>query len=91
MKVEDSEHISEGYSIEWGQSSWNENDRSIRNRYKTSSGGFSPRSSSEMPIGDLEHLVVESAKRDYLEPEVAARMIEALAGSLGRQVGNTEG
>lgn len=88
MNVEEQVDIEEGYSIEWGTSSWSDNALSVRNRYETSTGGFSPHSSSELPIGDLKHLVVESAKRDYIDPDTAARMIEELAASISRHSGD---
>jgi hypothetical protein len=85
MDVDEHVDIEDGYSIEWGTSSWSDHSLSVRNRYETSTGGFSPHSSSELPIGDLEHLIVESAKRDHIDPDTAARMIEALAASISRQ------
>jgi hypothetical protein len=84
MNVEDRIDISAHHSIEWGTASWSDSARSIRNRYDTDSG-FSPHNSSELPFEDLERLVVESAKRDYISPDMAARMIEELAASISRQ------
>jgi hypothetical protein len=85
MDVEEKVDIEEGHSIEWGKASWSDEAFSVRNRYETSSGGFSPRSSSEFPIGDLKHLVVESAKRDLISQDRATKMIEELAASISRQ------
>ena len=76
----------EGYSIEWGLASWNGTGKSVRNRYATATGGFSPRSSSEMPIEDLEHLVVESAGGDWIPVEQIPQMIGALTASLARHM-----
>ena len=88
MDVEDSIEIDDSHSIEWGTATWSDTARSIRNRYDTESG-FSPRNSSELPFEDLERLVVESAKRDYISPDMAARMIEELASSISRQSPDT--
>lgn len=86
MNVQDCLKISDTHSIEWGTASWDDDDEmSIRNRYDTDDGRFTPHNSSEIPFGDLKTLVVESAKRDYISPEVAARMIEELAASISRQ------
>lgn len=84
MDVEDRIEIDDKHSIEWGTATWSDTARSIRDRYDTESG-FSPRNSSELPFEDLERLVVESAKRDYISPDMAARMIEELASSISRQ------
>lgn len=88
MDVEDRIEISDKHSIEWGTATWSDTDKSIRNRYDTESG-FSPRNSSELPFEDLERLVVESAKRDYISPDMAARMIRELAASISRKSPDT--
>jgi len=85
MKVEDKVDLGNGHFIEFGWSSWNETERSVRNRYPTSTGGFSLRSSSEVSLQDFEHMIREIARRDLLEPRIAARLVEFLAGSIARQ------
>lgn len=84
MNVTDRLEISDGYSIEWGEATWDQSDASVRNRYETASGGFSPRSSSELPIGDLEYLVIHSAERRHLAPDLMQRMAHALIDALAR-------
>ena len=86
MKPDDSIKISDNYSIEWGTSSWDEKERSVRNRYKTSTGGFSPRSSSELPMDDLEHLIVHSAQKGHLSTEMMSRVAKALIDALAARI-----
>ena len=85
MNVQDSTPIKDGHSIEWGGATWDETDLSVRNRYATASGGFSPRSSSEIPLGDLEHLVVKSAERGHLSVEMMSSMASALVQALAKK------
>ena len=85
MNVQDSIPLDERHSIEWGGATWDEADPSIRNRYATASGGFSPRSSSEIPLGDLEHLVVKSAERGHLSVEMMSSMALALVQALAKK------
>lgn len=86
MDVTDEVDLGNGHKIEFGRSSWDPSAESIRNRYPTSSGGFSPHSSSELPIEDLAPLVMEAARRDKIDKKAAAQIIRELATSIERQV-----
>lgn len=68
MKVDETKtlDLGGGHKIEFGKASWDETKTSIRNRYPTSTGGFSPRSSSEIPIEDLPVLIIEALKKGYI-------------------------
>lgn len=66
MKVQKEIDLGGGHKIEFGKASWDNTKTSIRNRYPTSTGGFSPRSSSEIPIEDLKPLVIEAIKNGYV-------------------------
>ena len=66
MKVERKIDLGNGHSIEFGKATWDENSVSIRNRYPTSTGGFSSRSSSEIPIEDVKIIVEASVKNGYI-------------------------
>jgi len=83
MNVIDSVQIANGHTIEWGYSTWDPNATAIRNRYEP----FSPHSSSELPIEDLEHLLTAATNWNLLDTGSMARMIEALAVSLRQSVG----
>ena len=78
--------VAEGHTIEVGQATWDESATSIRNRYVTKNGGFSPRSSSELPIEDLVALMEVAASSDFLPIADCATIITALAGSVTRQL-----
>lgn len=86
MQVSDSIQIAEGHSIEIGQSTWNESAISVRDRYVTRNGGFSPRSSSEIPLEDVEHIVHFLAEGNHLSSQVCARLIQVLSTSIERQL-----
>ena len=85
MKVTHSNPVANGHSVEIGQASWDENAFSIRNRYKTANGGFSPRSSSEFPISDLVPLAKFAAQHDKLSISECMQIITALSESVLRQ------
>jgi len=75
-----------GHIIETGNSTWDSNEISIRNRYPTRNGGFSPRSSSEIPIRDLRFLIRVAADQDLLSPIEIAAMMASLSASLSRRL-----
>ena len=85
MNVNDVVNLGDGHLIEIGDATWDESSISVRNRYPTSNGGFSPRSSSEIPLGDVEHIVRAVGERDLLEIAECARIIEVLSASISRR------
>lgn len=86
MDVEKTKSLGNGHSIELGKSTWDpQNARSIRDRWVTPSGGFSPRSSSEVPIASLVPLLTFAAQNDELSAAECAEIIAALAASIKRQ------
>ncbi|AUX46996.1 uncharacterized protein SOCE26_085070 [Sorangium cellulosum] len=87
MKVQHAQDLGNGHSIEIGAATWDPSDRSVRNRYQTASGGFSPHSSSEIPVDDLVPLIEFLAKHDELSIEQCAKVINALSVSILRQAG----
>jgi hypothetical protein len=88
MQVTKSKSISNhpGHTIEIGGATWDNQETSVRNRYPTKSGGFSPRSSSEIPLGDIKEIVTVIADEDLLNPKDLAALIAILSASLSRQV-----
>ncbi len=88
MEVRDRVDLGDGHLIEIGDATWDASQTSIRNRCPTSTGGFSPRSSSEIPIGDIEPLAIALANRDLLDISTCARILEALASSIVRRIQN---
>jgi hypothetical protein len=85
MEVQHQISLGGGHSVELGQATWDLTTRSIRNRYPTSTGGFSPRSSSEIPIDDIVDMTKFAAQHDELSAAQCADIIKALAESIERQ------
>lgn len=88
MEVEHSTEVVDGHSVEIGKATWSPKDRSVRDRYQTASGGFSPRSSSEVPMRDLERIIEFVAQHDELSVTECAKIINALSASILRQRGD---
>ncbi|RYX83148.1 hypothetical protein EON73_03980 [bacterium] len=82
MKVEKTVELGNGHKIEFGKATWDVRATSLRNRYPTATGGFSPRSSSEIPIEDVKIILKESVKNGYMSNaeliEIAETCITAL-------------
>ena len=85
MQVERNRDLGDGHSVEVGRSTWDDNDRSIRNRYSNANGGFNVRGSSEIPLGDLVELVKFAADCDELTEGGCTELIEHLAASIRRR------
>ena len=86
MNVQQTMNISPGLSMELGESTWNaQGERSVRDRWLTAGGGFSHRSSSEVPIASLVPMLKFAAQHDELTASECAEIITALAASVKRQ------
>lgn len=85
MNVKDKVDLGNDHFIEFGDSTWDKEEESVRNRYPTSTGGFSPRSSSEIALHDIEPIVIETARRNKLPKDTIMRIIRELMNSLERQ------
>ena len=88
MKVQDTIDLGNGHLIEIGDASWDGSQISVRNRYPTSNGGFSPRSPSEIPLSDIGAIVTAIAQRDLLDVTTITRLIAALTASRDRLTGS---
>jgi hypothetical protein len=84
MDVQYTLDLGDGHLIEIGESTWNPQTRSIRDRWPTSTGGFSPRSSSEVPMSSLLPTLTFAAQHDELSAAECAEIIEHLAASIRR-------
>jgi hypothetical protein len=49
-------------------------------------GGFSPRSSSELPIADIIPVAVETLQRDLLDIEMTMQILQAAVDSIRRRL-----
>lgn len=86
MNVKHSMPLGGGHSIEIGEFTWNpQGERSIRDRWTTPAGGFSPRQSSEVPMASLVPMLTFAAQHDELTAAECADIIAALAASIKRQ------
>ena len=88
MKVQDTIDLGDGHLIEIGDASWDGSQTSVRNRYPTSNGGFGPRSSGEIALGDLPAIVTTVAQRDLLDVATITSLIAALTASRDRLNGS---
>jgi len=82
MNVQDTVDLGDGHRIEFGQGTWNLTDTSVRDRYPTRTGGFSPHSSSEVPIHDVGPIAVEALRRDLLISEETMQILQAAVDSI---------
>ncbi len=86
MNVQHTSNLGGGHLIEIGESTWDpQNERSIRDRWPTTTGGFNPRSSSEVPIASLVPMLTFAAQHDELLAAECAEIIIVLADSIRRQ------
>ena len=77
MNVKEKTPIRNNHSIEWGEATWNRDDKSIRNRYDTEEGKFNMRGSGEIPWEDFNMMIIESIKRGkFSNSELAEILIE---------------
>jgi len=77
--------LSDTHRIEVGISTWDEQAISIRNRYNGPDGRYLPRTSSELPLNDIQHVVSAAAQFDLLDSATCARLIVLLARSIERR------
>lgn len=82
MKVNKTIDLGHGHKIEIGLASWDNTKTSIRNRYPTASGGFSPHSSSELPIEDLPILIIEAINNGLINKSDLKNIINTAVKSL---------
>ena len=86
MIVQHSLDLGDGHLIEIGQSMDPEgDDRSVRDRWPTRTGGFSPHSSPEVAISSLVPMLTFAAQHDELTAAQCAEIIMGLAASIRRQ------
>ncbi|MBN2528474.1 MAG: hypothetical protein JXR76_18950 [Deltaproteobacteria bacterium] len=88
MDVRKTIDLGNGHCIEIGTATWDDGEKqtSIRNRYPTAKGGFSPRSSSEIPRYDIKHITIAAADDNLLKIIEITEMIAALSDALSRKI-----
>ena len=78
--------LGNGHSIEVGNSTWDDNEISVRNRYSTVNGGFNPAASSELPIYDVFQIAKVTIEEDLLSPQALSELVGVISNSLKRQI-----
>ena len=63
MRVDANLDIANDHSIEWGGATWDNREKSIRNRYVNIAGRFNWAGSSEMPRGDFKLMIPKSIEK----------------------------
>jgi|GEM_PF-1001260 len=82
------------YRLEFGISTWTENQssknqtESVRNRYDTEEGRFSPHGSSEIPLGDIPLIITECLKRDKIPLSDMLEILHEVSNSINRRTLN---
>ena len=72
-----------GHSIEWGDSTWNIHDKSIRNRYdNTTTGRFNKAGSGEIPWDDFKLMIKESIDRNHFTKTELSAILKDIAKPL---------
>ena len=85
MKANDEIDLGNGHIVQIGSSTWNDQHRSVRNRYPTATGGFNVRASGELPIVDILPVVQIVARNDEFSISQCVTIIEFLSASIRRQ------
>jgi hypothetical protein len=84
MNVNDKIQISSNHSIEWGESTWDRDDFSIRNRYNTDAGKFNQAGSSELPWHDFLLMIKESIGRDKFSNTELSQILTEIANKIAK-------
>ena len=84
MKTKDilDDNNKNNHSIEWGVSTWNQTEFSIRNRYNTSNGKFNKSGSSEIPWDDFNLMILESIERKHFSKKELASILYKIADNI---------
>ena len=82
MDVKDKLTINDNHSLEWGKSTWNPANLSIRNRYNTEEGKFNHAGSSEIPWGDFNLMIIESLKRNKFSKDEVSNLLKSIAETI---------
>lgn len=84
MDVKSKTKRNNGHSIEWGNSTWDENEKSIRNRYdNTETGRFNKSGSGEIPWNDFKQMISESIKGNEFSNAELAEILKNISTKLG--------
>ena len=83
MKVKENTKPLNGHSIEWGDATWNDSEKSIRNRYdNVTTGKFNKSGSGEIPWEDFKLMIKESIKRDKFNNQELGEILDEISTNL---------
>lgn len=83
MDVKENTTKSSGHSIEWGGATWNNREKSIRNRYdNVSTGKFNKSGSGEIPWEDFKLMIKESISRGQLNNAELGEILDDISTKL---------
>ena len=83
MDVKNKTQKINGHSIEWGNSTWNSNEKSVRNRYdNTTTGKFNKSGSGEIPWEDFKQMIKESIKKNEFDNSELSEILNEISDKL---------
>ncbi|CAM3540262.1 hypothetical protein [Aequorivita lipolytica] len=82
MKPKDKKPLSSNHSLEWGESTWDSTEFSIRNRYEKASGGYNQAGSSELPWDDFKIMLKESILRNHFSNIELGEIMDDISAKL---------
>lgn len=85
MEVTDKLIIDNNHSLEWGASTWDKDDFSIRNRFDSDEGRFNKAGSSEIPWADFNTMILESLRRNHFSRQQIAEITNEIGQYIARQ------
>ena len=88
MEVLETIVIDNEHSIEFGNSTWDKSEMSIRRRKDNQDGRFNPHGSSEIPIDgyvNISDLFIECLRRDFIDAQTLSNIMNEIVISSNRQ------
>ena len=82
MDVKEKTPVVNNHSIEWGDATWDSNEKSIRNRYNTSEGKFNKAGSGEIPWEDFKLMISESIQRGHFSNKELSDILKDISEKL---------
>jgi len=82
MDVKDKFSTSNFHSVEWGEATWNDKEKSVRNRYDTVQGKFNKAGSSEIPWKDFKIIIRESISRNHFDNKELGEFLDEISTKL---------
>jgi hypothetical protein len=78
MNIKASKKLTDKHFVEWGDSTWDEDDFSIRNRKNRDDGGFNHSASSEIPWYDFIEMIHSSIEKEQFSKNELRDIIQKI-------------